>query len=231
MTREAPSLASGDQTNVSKVVSQRVLDPVERASEILFGLIMVLTFTLSIVSTEAGRTDVDAVLVGALGCNLAWGIIDAVMYLMGARGERRLAASTLREIQRAESPAAGRAIVADQLPPVILPALRAEDLERIRLHISTLPSDALEPRIGREDVLAALGVFLLVFLCLLPVALPFFFVEDVAFALRISNFIAVALLFLTGFTFGRHVGRPWHTGILMVVIGIVLVAIAIILGG
>jgi hypothetical protein len=64
MTREAPSLASGDQTNVSKVVRQRVLDPVERASEILFGLIMVLTFTLSIVSTEAGRTDVDAVLVG-----------------------------------------------------------------------------------------------------------------------------------------------------------------------
>ena len=56
MTREAPSLASGDQTKVSKVVRQRVLDPVERASEILFGLIMVLTFTLSIVSTEAGRT-------------------------------------------------------------------------------------------------------------------------------------------------------------------------------
>jgi hypothetical protein len=229
MTREALSLASGDQTNVSKVVCRRVLDPVERASEILFGLIMVLTFTLSIVAT--GRADVRTTLVGALGCNLAWGIIDAVMYLMGTRGERRLSASALRAIQEAQNPAAGRAIVADHLPSVILPALRAEDLERIRLHLSTLPSNALEPRIGREDVLAALGVFLLVFLSLFPVVLPFLFVKDVALALKISNGIAILLLFLTGFTFGRHVGRPWRTGMLMVVIGIFLVAIAMVLGG
>ncbi len=229
MRREARSLTSGDQTNVDKVVRRRVLYPVERASEILFGLIMVLTFTLSIVAT--GRANVRVTLVGALGCNLAWGIIDAVMYLMGTQGEGRLAASTLRAIQGAQDPAVGRTIVADLLPPVILPALKAEDLERIRLHFSKLPSNALEPRIGREDVLAALGVFLLVFLSLFPVVLPFLFVKDVAIALKISNGIAILLLFLTGFSFGRHVGRPWRTGMLMVVIGIVLVAIAMVLGG
>jgi VIT1/CCC1 family predicted Fe2+/Mn2+ transporter len=74
-------------------------------------------------------------------------------------------------------------------------------------------------------------VFLLVFLSLFPVALPFLFVKDVALALKISNGIALLLLFLTGFTFGRHVGRPCRTGMLMVVIGIVLVVIAMILGG
>ena len=207
-----------------------MLDPVSRASEILFGLIMVLTFTLSLAATEAGRADVRAVLVGMLGCNLAWAIIDAVMYLMGARGERRLAISTVQAIRDAESPAAGRAIVANNLPPAILPALTASDLERIRLHLGSLPPESLETEFGREDYLAALGVFLLVFLCLFPVACRFF-VDDVRLALRLSNVVAVAMLFLTGFTFGREVGRPWRTGFLMVAIGIVLVVVAMALGG
>jgi hypothetical protein len=40
--------------------SRGVPDPVSRASEILFGLIMVLPFSLA--GTEAGRADVRAVL-------------------------------------------------------------------------------------------------------------------------------------------------------------------------
>ena len=109
-----------------------------RASEILFGLIMVLTFTLSLAATEAGRADVGAVLIGMLGCNLAWAVIDAVMYLMSARGERRLAISAVQAIRNAESPAAGREIVANTIPPAVLPALTASDLERIRLHLGSI---------------------------------------------------------------------------------------------
>ena len=60
--------------------SKRVLEPHERISEVLFGLIMVLTFTGSLSVAQAGRDDVRAMLIGALGCNLAWGIIDAVFY-------------------------------------------------------------------------------------------------------------------------------------------------------
>ena len=86
------------------------------------------------------------------------------MYLMGTSGERRLAASTVQLIHDAESPAAGRAIVADHLPPAVLPALTESDLERIRLHLGSLPPGSLETRFGREDYLAALGIFLLVFL-------------------------------------------------------------------
>ena len=68
--------------------SKRVLDPIDRVSEVLFGLIMVLTFTGSLSVAEAGREDVRAMLIGALGCNLAWGIIDAVFYLMGCLADR-----------------------------------------------------------------------------------------------------------------------------------------------
>src|SRR4051812_27326856 len=100
MTRILPPLTSDTLNEARRASFRGVLDPVSRASEILFGLIMVLTYTLSLVTAEAGRADVRAVLVGMLGCNLAWAIIDAVMYLMGARGERRLAVSTIQAIRK-----------------------------------------------------------------------------------------------------------------------------------
>jgi VIT1/CCC1 family predicted Fe2+/Mn2+ transporter len=150
---------------------------------------------------------------------------------MGVRGERRLAVFAVRAIGNAESPAAGRAIVADNLPPIFLPALTESDLERIRLHLGALPPEGLETRFSRNDYLAALSVFLLVFLCLFPVAAPFLVVDNVAIALRLSNAVAVGMLFLTGIAFGRQVGRPYRTGFLMVAIGIALVGIAMVFGG
>src|SRR5262245_55144232 len=60
-----------------------LLDPIDRVSEILFGLIMVLTFTGSLSVAESGRAEIREMFVGAVGCNLAWGLIDAIFYLMG----------------------------------------------------------------------------------------------------------------------------------------------------
>ena len=172
-------------------------------------------------------------LIGMLGRNLAWAVIDAVMYLMGAQGERRLALSTVQAIQEAENPGAGRAIVANaaHLPPAILPALTASDLERIRVHLGSLQPNSLAPRFGPRRLSGLLRRLPALFLSLFPVAAPFLLVEDVMLAMRLSNAIAVAMLFLTGFTFGRQVGRPWRAGLLMVAIGIALVAVAMALGG
>ena len=80
--------------------------------------------------------------------------------------------------------------------------------------------------------MGAAGVFLLVFLSTFPVVIPFIFMKDVKLALRVSNAIAIALLFLTGYSFGRHIGRhAVGTGIAMVVLGGALVALTIALGG
>lgn len=68
--------------------TRSALNPIDRLSEILFGLIMVLTFTGSLSIAEAGRDDVRTMLIGALGCNIAWGVIDAILFLMGALAER-----------------------------------------------------------------------------------------------------------------------------------------------
>ena len=117
---------------------RHALDPVSRSTELLFGLIMVLTFTASLNAAEAGRIEVRVMLIAALGCNLAWGLIDAVMYLLSTRGERALAARTLAEVRSARTPEAARSVIAGALPPVILPAMTADDLDRIRTHVVSL---------------------------------------------------------------------------------------------
>ena len=68
--------------------SSRLLDPVQRISEILFGLIMAVTIVGSLSIAASGREEVRTVLVAALGCNLAWGLVDAVMYLLNTLTER-----------------------------------------------------------------------------------------------------------------------------------------------
>ena len=51
-------------------------------------------------------------------------------------------------------------------------------------------------------------------------------------ALRVSNAIAIVLLFLAGYAFGRITDRhPWMTGISMILLGSVLVAMTMALGG
>jgi len=55
---------------------------------------------------------------------------------------------------------------------------------------------------------------------------------DAMRALRISNAIAVVMLFIAGYAFARISGaHPWVMGISMVLLGIVLVSLTIALGG
>jgi hypothetical protein len=79
----------------------RVLEPGERISEILFGLIMALTVTGTTSVVTADRFQIRTMLIAALGCNVAWGIIDAGMYLMARLIERGSNALLLREIREA----------------------------------------------------------------------------------------------------------------------------------
>src|SRR5690348_202200 len=99
--------------------SRRVLEPMERISEVLFALIMVLTFTCSFSAAGAGRQEVRTLLFAALGCNIAWGIIDAVLYLMGnfsAFGQGILRLKALRRV----TPVEAHQIIAHVLPPVLV---------------------------------------------------------------------------------------------------------------
>jgi len=211
---------------------KRVLDPNDRLSEVLFGLIMVLTFTGSLSVAEAGREDIRIMLVGALGCNLAWGIIDAVFYLMGSLAEKGRNLATFRAVREAGDPGRAQRLIADALPPAIASVLEASELEAMRLRLLKLPQPPERARLGQDDWRGALGVFLLVFLSTFPVVIPFLVMRDAVPALRVSNAIAVALLFSAGYAFGRIAGRhPVWVGSAMVILGSILVGITIALGG
>jgi len=209
-----------------------VLDPSERFSEILFGLIMVLTFTGSLSVATSGRQEVREMLVGAIGCNLAWGIVDAIMYLLNTLGQRGRGLVVLRTVRGARQVKDVQDLFAEALPESVVSILRPEELESIRQRLAALPEPPKRPGFERDDFRGALGVFLLVFLSTFPVVFPFVFLKDAMTALRISNAIAIALLFLSGYAVARYSGyRPWRTGLVMVAIGVVLVAVTIALGG
>jgi hypothetical protein len=215
-----------------KTQRKQFLKPVERMLEVLCGVIMVLTFTCSFSVASAAHTEVRNLLIAALGCNVAWGIIDAAFYLMGNFAGRGQGILALRAVGSAASPKEAHGVIVDALPPLLASALTPADFETIRQRLSQLPEPAKHPWLTKDDWIAALGVFLLEFLVVLPLAIPFVFIHDAKLALRVSNGIAIALLFVTGYRLGRHAGyHPWRMGISMVLIGLALIGVAIALGG
>ena len=209
-----------------------LLDPVERISELLFGLIMVLTFTGSLSAATAGREETRTMLFGAIGCNLAWGIVDAFMYLINTLTERGQGILKLRQVRAAKSPEAAQRIIAEALPGPVASVLQGGEIESLRQRLSRLPEPPARPRLHKQDFLGAAGVFLIVFLSTFPVVIPFIFMHNALRALRISNAIAIVMLFLCGYRLGHYGGhRPWHMGLALVIVGCVLVAITIALGG
>jgi VIT1/CCC1 family predicted Fe2+/Mn2+ transporter len=207
-----------------------LLDPISRAGEIIFGLIMVLTFTNSLSVAEAGRADVRAMLVAALGCNLAWGIIDAVMYLMATRAERRIEAKSLAAILDEHDAARARNAIASLVPRPIAEALGDDGLEQIRSRLELSP-EAGRTELSLRDYAAGGRVFILVFACTFPVVLPFLALSDVQLALAASNTVGIISLFLAGYGLGRASDQALRTGLTTVGVGIVLVGVARALGG
>ncbi len=209
-----------------------MLEPVERISEVLFGLIMALTFTGSIRVSSAGENEMRTLLIGAIGCNLAWGIVDAVIYIVTTLVERSRQITLLHSIRNAASPEQAHAVIADTMDPGVASIVTAHELEAIRARLAQLPDPPTRPRLTRNDLAAAVAVFLLVVFSTFPVVLPFAVVADVRLAMGISNAIALLMLFACGCSLGRYAGRrTLLMGLSMVAIGAVLVAATIVLGG
>jgi hypothetical protein len=217
---------------IERSKSKRVLEPIDHVSEILFGLIMVLTFTGSLSVAEVGREDVREMLIGALGCNVAWGIIDGVFYLMACLAEKGRNLVAFQTVRKTTDHEAAQRVIADALPPAVASVLTPAELDQVRVRLQQLPEPPKRTRLSKDDWRGALGSFLLVFLSTFPVTIPFMVMSDAVRAMRVSNGIAVVLLFVAGYAFGKISGRnPLAFGIGMVVFGLALVGMTIALGG
>jgi hypothetical protein len=212
--------------------TRHVLDPMDRISEVLFGLIMVLTYTSALGVVTADRVEVRTMLIGALGCNLAWGIIDAGLYLMECLSERARNRVLHLAVQTGDDPDAARQAIADALPEAVAKIAGPEQLEAMRRKLLEFPVPQRKSHLTKKDWLGALAICFLVFFSTFPVVIPFLLVSDAWLALRISNGVAILMLALCGYAFGRYSGlRPWLMALVMVVIGAALAGVAIALGG
>jgi len=210
---------------------QRFADPVDRVSEIIFGLIMAVTIVGSLSIATAGANEVRTVMVAALGCNLAWGLVDAVMYLVRTLTERTRNLALARQVIDADTATAHRLIMA-ALPEHVAAITGPDELEAMRRRLLALPAP-VRGGLRRDDYLAATGVFLLVVAATFPVVLPFVMTSDTALAMRLSRVITLAMLFAAGLALGRHAGHahPLRTGLLMLMLGAALISAVIALGG
>ena len=180
-----------------------LLDPVERVSEFLFGLFMALTFVGAVSVATDGKAEIRTMFIAALGCNLAWGLVDGVMYIVQ------------NVVMRGRS-------------YMLAVGVRAADAEAGR-KLSPLPE---RPTLQRDDLLGGLGIFLMCVIATFPVVLPFMFFADVGTAKTLSRGIALAMLFLGGLILGRYAGYgSWKAGFIMMILGTLLVAAIMALGG
>jgi VIT1/CCC1 family predicted Fe2+/Mn2+ transporter len=217
---------------VGQAARQPLLNPVDRVSELIFGLFMALTFVGVVSMATADRQEIEIMLAAALGCNIAWGLVDAVMYLVRTITDRGRMFTLVRSIRGADSET-GRRTLRDALSSTpgarLISSTEIEAMHGRLLGLTDLPA---RPKLQRDDLLAALGIFLIVVASTFPVALPFVFLDDPATALFVSRITAVVMLFFAGLALGRYAGYgSWKTGVMMAVLGVVVVAAIITLGG
>jgi len=213
-------------------MNNRVLDPIDRNSEILFGLFMVLSFTGALSVASAGRQEVREMLLAAIGCNIAWGIVDGVMYMLRSIVVRARQARLWREVTSATRPGSAHELIAQEFGP-LAGALGTPDLERTRQWIVAQPNHvAPTAAVTLRDLLGGLSVFLLVFASTFPPTLPFLFFSDLRTAMHVSAAVAILMMFVCGYEWGRFAGlKPLRSAMVMVALGASVKAVIIALGG
>ena len=210
---------------------RKILNTVDRVSEICFGLFMALTLIGAVKAVNAGEEAGHKFFFAALGCNLAWGLADAVMYLvrtLAERGQRLKLALFVRDEQ--DRSVAMRAL-RDALPEALRAGVEDANLERIRARLASRPLPR-RAKFVRDDLIGALGIFLLVVVGTFPVAVPFLLFDNLTTALIVSRVLTLLMLFVAGFALGRYSGGgAIKAGFAMIALGVALTLAIIRLGG
>lgn len=213
----------------------RHLSAGERLGELLFGLIMTLTFTLTAGFVVGdGRDAVRELLIATIGCNIAWGVIDGGLLVLGRVFDRGRAARIGRLIRSTRDETHAVAAVAAELDDSLESITTPQDRTALYRQVVQQVRSSVPQRTGvrGEDWLAAFGVFCLVVFASIPAALPFAIMNEPWLALRVSNLILIALFFVIGYEWaGYTTVKPWRAATTLTLFGIAMVATAIALGG
>src|SRR5260221_4010905 len=135
------------EDSIVRKAREPVLSPVDRVSEMLFGLFMALTFVGAVSVAESSDAHIRAMFIAALGCNLAWGLVDAVMYLVRTVTDRGRLLTLIRSVRDAPDAATGRLLIEYSLSRVA-----AGPVSSGQIQTGPAPVDARHPPAGRPDI-------------------------------------------------------------------------------
>lgn len=211
------------------------VEPSDWWGAILFGLVMALIFTLGAGSSlDDGETSSRDLLVSVVGCNVAWAMIMAGMFIVDAMFERGSKARLIMDVQKSASEEEALALVRDHLDRDLEVVTSEEDRERLHRAILVTVRKLVPPRntLRGSDLIGAGVVFVLVTLTTLPAIVSFLVIDNVRIALRVSNVLMVLMLFLVGFLWaGQTNTNRWVAGLCIMLLSIGMVGIAELLGG
>jgi hypothetical protein len=211
------------------------LRPIETLSELFAGLVITLSVTLAASVLSGGEADAKTALIGAVGANAAWGVIDAVLYVMNSAFNRQRLLRFAHIIASSADEAAALRRIRSELDSLLESVTKAEDREQLYRSIySALAHSKLPARGGvqRDDVMGAVQLFCTALCAALPAAIPLLLSDHPMQALRISNFLVVGLLFVVGYHWAKYVDfNRWWAGLGLMSLGLILVGVAIVLGG
>jgi hypothetical protein len=219
-----------------------MLDPIDRLTEAIYAVLIVMTFTMAYRAIDASQFNeqtvsqaVTSLAIAAFGCAVAWGIIDGAMYILLSMLERGENNRLLKRVKAAPTEGAGVDVIADHLDSTLETVMTEEERRQIYQQAYQRMRDNETKQVGfkREEFFGAIGVMLIAILVTFPVVLPLLlFRTDANMALRASNLMAIFMLFLFGYQWGKYAGgKPVRVGLLLAGLGVAMVLIAIPLGG
>jgi hypothetical protein len=208
-----------------------LLSPAQRATEILFGIIMTLSITAAVRVAGPEGEDTRSLLVAALACNIAWGMVDGAFYLINTLLDRARIRKVVEDLRRAASDEQFRALLSKDTLAGLAERMDAQALSNFRQWFNR-QTEPPPTGLGGQDWLAALLIWWLVFASTVPLALPFMFMTDAQRALQVSQVIAIVMLFVLGMRLGPWIGMPrWRTGAVFAAVGVAIGVACIALGG
>lgn len=205
-------------------------------AEVIYGVIIAMTFTSILRGYPAVFEFVlQRTIYAALFCCIAWGIADGLFYLWERNYIIRRENTIIQFSKSGEQKESALSLIGEQLDDTILRNIPKENRVQLYEKLSQFLSGAesREKVSFREAATIVSGTFLLSAGAGLLVVTPFFLIENVEQALKISNLVGIFLLFGVGYF--RALDRNFFSRVIFgfgsSLIGIVIAGITIVLGG
>jgi hypothetical protein len=205
------------------------------SSEPMFGVIMVVCFT-SILRADPILAEkvIGTVLISALFCCIAWGLVDGIFYAWEAHYELDKKRTLLAEVQAPNDPKEARELVEDHLGDTLVDLMDEKDKEQIYQIIEKNVSGVDIGRVSiKEDIVTVLIAFGLVVGSSIIVMVPFLVFSPVMTALIISNITGILLLFIMGYwrEEDKRITKKLITGGLTALVALIITIVTVVLGG